>query len=96
MLSRLRGAGAGVAVGQPVKVFAHLAASGRGAALPRSALWRNAAGESLVWVHEHAERFAPRRVRTQPLDAASVAVIEGLQPGDRVVVAGAGLLAQVR
>ena len=96
LLFRLRGADAGLAVGQPVKVFAHLAASGRGAALPRSALWRNAAGESLVWVHEHAERFAPRRVRTQPLDAASVAVIEGLQPGDRVVVTGAGLLAQVR
>ncbi|MBP6777061.1 MAG: HlyD family efflux transporter periplasmic adaptor subunit [Piscinibacter sp.] len=96
LLFRVRGADAGLAVGQPVKVFARVAASGQGAALPRSALWRNASGDTMVWVHDHAERFAPRRVRTQPLDATSVAVVEGLEPGDRVVVAGAGLLAQVR
>lgn len=96
LLFRLRAPEAGLAIGQPVKVFARLASKGRGAALPRSALWRNAAGESMVWVHEHAERFAPRRVRAQPLDAESIAVVEGLEPNDRVVVAGAGLLAQVR
>ena len=30
-------------------------------------------------------------MRAQPLDAESIAVVEGLEPGDRVVVAGAGL-----
>lgn len=88
--------GSGLAIGQPVKVFARLRSTDQGVALPRSALWRNAAGETLVWVHDHAERFTPRPVRQQPLDATSVAVLDGLKPGDRVVIAGAGLLAQVR
>ncbi len=37
-----------------------------------------------------------RRVRTESLDAANVAVIEGLHDGERVVTEGASLLSQVR
>jgi hypothetical protein len=96
LLFRIGKDGSGLAIGQPVKVFARLRSTDQGVALPRSALWRNAAGETLVWVHDHAERFTPRPVRQQPLDATSVAVLDGLKPGDRVVIAGAGLLAQVR
>jgi hypothetical protein len=49
-----------------------------------------------VWVHTEAERFVARRVRTQPLDATHVAVVDGLHDGERVVTEGASLLSQVR
>ncbi|MDH5538987.1 MAG: HlyD family efflux transporter periplasmic adaptor subunit, partial [Rhizobacter sp.] len=85
-----------IAVGQPVKVIARTAAVGRGIAVPRSALSQNAAGDSVLWVHGEAERFEPRRVRPRPLDASHVAIGEGLKAGERVVVAGATLLTQIR
>lgn len=93
---RVLGNDASLAIGQPVKVFAKLATTAQGVAVPRSALWRNAAGDNLVWVHEQAERFAPRRVQPQALDGSNMVIGDALKPGDRVVVEGAGLLAQVR
>ena len=68
----------------------------KGAAIPRAALTKVGAGETAVWVHTEAERFVARRVRHQALDAANVAVIDGLHDGDRVVTEGASLLSQVR
>ena len=44
----------------------------------------------------HRRSIAVRRVRHQALDAANVAIVDGLHEGDRVVVEGAGLLSQVR
>lgn len=85
-----------VAVGQPVKVIVRTAQGIKGAAIPRSALTKVGAGETAVWVHTEAERFVVRRVRHQSLDAANVAIVDGLHDGDRVVVEGAGLLSQVR
>lgn len=85
-----------VAVGQPLKVIVRTAREIKGAAVPRSALTKVGAGETVVWVHTDAERFAARRVRQQSLDASSVAIIDGLHEGERVVVEGAGLLSQVR
>lgn len=89
-----------VAVGQPVKVTVRTTRGIRGAAVPRPALQKVGAGgtafDALLWVHTEAERFVPRQVRTQPLDAAHVAVLDGLHEGDRVVTVGAGLLSQVR
>jgi hypothetical protein len=68
----------------------------RGVALPQEALVRNRAGEWVAWVHVAPERFAPRRVVSEALDARTVAVASGIAPGDQVVVSGASLLAQVR
>ena len=93
---RVLGSSASLAIGQPVKVFVRLSTTAQGVAVPRSALWRNPAGDNFVWVHEQAERFAPRRVQPQPLDSGNVVIGDALKPGDRVVVEGAGLLAQVR
>lgn len=87
---------AAVAVGQPVRVMVRTARGIRGMAVARQALTKVGAGETAVWVHVEAERFIARRVRTQPLDAASIAVTDGLHDGDRVVTIGAGLLSQVR
>ena len=43
-----------------------------------------------------AERFVARRIRYQSLDAANIAILDGVHDGERVVTASAGLLAQVR
>lgn len=85
-----------VAVGQPVRVMASTSRGISGMALPRQVLTRTSAGETAVWVHAGAERFVARKVSAQPLDAGHVAVTDGLHDGERVVSAGANLLAQVR
>ncbi len=85
-----------LAVGEPVKVIAQLKQRVKAVAVPVGALVRNSGGESVVWVHAEAERFAQKRVRSQPLDAGRVAVIAGLTEGERVVTSGAAALAQVR
>ena len=43
-----------------------------------------------------AERFVPQPVQVQALDAQTVVVTRGLEAGQRVVVQGASLVAQVR
>jgi hypothetical protein len=93
---RLGGAVLPVAVGQPVKVLVRTAHELTGMVTPRIALTRVGAGETAVWVHTEAERFVARRIRHQSLDAANIAIIDGLHDGDRVVTVGAGLLSQVR
>lgn len=85
-----------VALGQTLKVLAATRGRQAGVAVPAAAVARNAANEAVVWVHEDAERFAARRVRTAPLDAARVLVNEGLAGGERVVVQGAPALSQIR
>lgn len=87
---------ASVAVGQPVKVLVRTTRGTKGAAVARQALTKVGTGETAVWVHAEAERFIARKVRVQSLDAANVAITEGLHDGDRVVTEGAGLLSQVR
>jgi len=85
-----------LAVGQPVKVIAQLRQRIKAVAVPVGALARNASGETVLWVHDEAERFVQKRVRLQPLDAARVAVVSGIAEGERVVTSGAAALAQVR
>lgn len=85
-----------VAVGQTLKILAQTRARQSGVAVPIGAVVRNAASESLVWVHESAERFVSRKVTTVPLNGHSVAVTSGLDGGERVVVSGAASLTQIR
>ncbi|MBT9520943.1 MAG: HlyD family efflux transporter periplasmic adaptor subunit [Dechloromonas sp.] len=85
-----------VAVGQTLKVLAQTKASQAGVSIPAAAVVRNAANESVVWVHESAERFVSRKVKAAALDGHSVAVTDGLSGGERVVVQGAAALAQIR
>ncbi|MBI4742406.1 MAG: HlyD family efflux transporter periplasmic adaptor subunit [Betaproteobacteria bacterium] len=96
LLFRIATRDALVAVGQPVKVIVRTAQGIKGGAVPRAALTKVATGETALWVHSGAERFVVRRVRAQSLDASTVAIVDGLHEGDRVVVEGAGLLSQVR
>lgn len=83
-------------VGQPITVIVATRSKAKGYAVPQSAVTQSAANETVVWVHESAERFKPRKVQLQPLDATRSLVTAGLAAGDRVVVQGATLLAQVR
>lgn len=85
-----------LAIGQTVKVLAETGTKTAGVAAPVVAISRNDANESVIWVHDTAERFVPRRVKTLPLDADRVLVTEGLAGGERVVTTGASALGQVR
>jgi hypothetical protein len=96
LLFRIEPPGAPLAVGQPLRIVASAKERVAGVRLPQSAVLRNAAGETVVWLHDSAERFYPKRVRSLALDASYVVVTEGIDPGDRVVIAGAASLAQVR
>lgn len=96
LLFRITNRNAAVAVGQPVKVIVRTEQGVKGATVSRTALTKVGAGETAVWVHTEAERFVARRIRHQSLDAANVAILDGLHDGDRVVTVGAGLLSQVR
>jgi hypothetical protein len=85
-----------LSIHQPVRVLVRTDETIDGFALPAAAVVRNAANQDIVWVHASAEHFVPRGVRQSPLDGATVAVVDGLRPGDRVVTQGAALLNQVR
>ncbi len=91
-----RGESVAVAVGQPLKVIAQTTRTVKGAAVPQAAVVKVSAGETAIWVRDGAERFVLRKVSVAPLDAARVAVVKGIEKGERVVTEGAGLLAQVR
>jgi hypothetical protein len=87
---------AALAVGQPVRVFVQGKSKVQGIAVPLASLLRNPANQTIVWVKTAPERFEPRVVTTAPLDGVRVAVLSGLQAGDRVATQGATLINQVR
>jgi membrane fusion protein, heavy metal efflux system len=85
-----------MAIGQPVRVVVRTRTRIAGVPVPTTSVVKDPSNQDIVWVHESAERFVPRPVRHMPLDGATVTVVDGLQPGDRVVVQGAPLVNQVR
>ena len=60
-------------------------------ALPADAVQR-LDGRDVVFVEEIPGRFVPRDVRTAPLEAGRVAILDGVQAGARVVTRGAFLV----
>jgi len=90
------GGGQGLALGQAVRVVVQSRTTVKGHAVPAQALMKNPANQTIVWVKQAPERFVPKVVLTQALDGAQVAVTQGLEDGDRVVVQGATLVNQVR
>lgn len=83
-------------VGQPMRVFVQSAARTKGIPVPAGAVVKSPSNEDIVWVKESAELFAPRPIRFEPVDGATVVVTAGLKPGERVVVQAAPLVNQVR
>ena len=82
-------------LGQFVTVQVPVQGRAAGLALPRAGVIRSESGTT-VFEHVSAERFAPRAVRVEPLDAERVIVGGGLAPGKRIVTQGAELIDQVR
>ncbi|WP_292044409.1 efflux RND transporter periplasmic adaptor subunit [Massilia sp. UBA6681] len=93
---RAQGKALDLAVGQPVTVLARLNTTVKGVALPASALARNQANETVVWIKSGAQRFIALPVEATPLDAGTVIVTRGLSPDNRVVVKGTSLINQIR
>lgn len=83
-------------IGISVLVTLRTARAVQGIVLPADAVVRSAEGPPVVFEHATAERFIPQQVRIQPLDGTRVVVTAGLEAGQRVVVQGAALIAQVR
>ncbi|MBR7746668.1 efflux RND transporter periplasmic adaptor subunit [Undibacterium baiyunense] len=96
LLFRVSGKPTAVAVGQAIKVIIQTKRLTTGFAVPNSAVMKLTGGESAVWVHTEAERFVQRKVVAHSLDAERVAIVSGLKEDERVVTAGASLLAQVK
>ncbi|WP_116472922.1 efflux RND transporter periplasmic adaptor subunit [Zobellella maritima] len=82
-------------LGQLLTIVAQTDQTLRGMPLPASAIVKNAANESVVWLHVDPEYFVAEPVQVQPLDGEQV-VVTGLREQQRVVVQGATLLNQIR
>lgn len=93
---QLDSAAPGIVVGQPVTAWLEQTVSSEGFLLPAASLVRLTNGETVVFEKRGAETFVPRAVRTRVVSGDRIAVLAGLEPGARVVVQGAGLIAQVR
>jgi RND family efflux transporter MFP subunit len=93
---QLASATAGVTVGQPVTAWLEQTVTTPGFVLPAAALVRLTNGETVVFEKRGAEVFVPRTVRTRVISGDRIAVLAGIEPGARIVVQGAGLIAQVR
>lgn len=87
---------ASLGIGATVKVLVQHGTPVEGIVVPDAAIVRAASGLAQVWIKVAPERFAPRPVRTAPLDGGRVLVTGGLAAGDRVVVEAAELINQVR
>jgi membrane fusion protein, heavy metal efflux system len=87
---------AGLRLGQLVTVQMVTGSSREGLAVPRGSIIRASNGTMLVYEQSNPERFVPREVRVEPLDADQVLVVSGLEQGRRIVTTGAELLHQVR
>ncbi len=96
LLFRVSGKSTAVAVGQTIKVIIQTKRLTTGFAVPNSSVIKLTGGESVVWVHTEAERFVQRKVVAHSLDGERVSIISGLKDDERVVTAGASLLAQVK
>lgn len=62
----------GLRIGQPITVLVQGGTAKQSLIFPRDAVVKS--GESVVWVHVAPERFEPRPVRIEPLDAKNIIV----------------------
>ncbi len=85
-----------LAVGQPVTVLAQLNTVLKGIRLPSEAVVRNPNNEFVVWIKSGAERFIAQPIQYKAISATEVVVTNGLASENRVVVAGAALINQIR
>ncbi len=92
----IKGDASGLRAGQFLTVLATTTEEQTGIAVPRQSILRGANGQSIIYEHSNAERFVPREVRIEQLDAERVLIIAGIEPGKRIVTQGSELLNQIR
>ena len=85
-----------LSVGSLVSVLLQSADRRDGLIVPRAAVVKDTAGQSIVWQHAGAESFAPLPVRAESVDADQMLIVAGLKPGSRIVVNSASLLSEFR
>src|SRR5262249_43325410 len=56
--------------------------------VPISAVYKDAAGEQIVWVLGSEQGVSRRPVKLGEATGGRIEIVEGLQPGDRIAVAG--------
>lgn len=61
---------------------------GRRILIPIAALFQDSAGRQIVWIVGPDQTIAARPVKIGSATGSSIEVIDGLQPGDRIAVAG--------
>lgn len=81
--------------GMPMDVYAHTGAALFAVAIPRQAILEQG-GIPRVWVKTAPEAFVGRSVRIGRKTADWVEILEGIQPGDKVVVQGHNQLNAMR
>jgi RND family efflux transporter MFP subunit len=86
----------GLRIGEPVTVLLQGEQALKGLPIPREAVVRAHNGEMIVWARLGSERFAPRAVRTEPLDGKRVLIVGGIDAGSRIATTAAELINQVR
>lgn len=96
LLFRVEEPHASLGIGRTVKVLARHGEHVKGIVVPDAAIVRAPSGLPQVWIKVAPERFAPRPVRTVPLDGERALVSAGLAEGDRIVIQAAELINQVR
>jgi RND family efflux transporter MFP subunit len=62
--------------------------------VPISAVFKDAMGEEVAWVIEPDQTVARRPVKLGEATGGQIEIVEGLQPGDRIAVAGVTFLRQ--
>jgi len=60
--------------------------------VPTSAVFKDPAGEAIVWVVGTDDIVERRPVKIGAVTGSRIEVLEGLQPGDRIAVAGVRFL----
>ena len=84
-----------LAIGQAVRIFVQTKQTQQGYQVPASALVKDSANQSIIWVKESPIKYLARTVTILPLDGTSV-VVNGLENGDIVVSQSASLVNQIR
>jgi len=73
-------------------VYRRAAILGNQILVPLSAVYKDAAGEGVVWVIGDKDVVQRRPVKAGAATGSSIEIIEGLEPGDRIAVAGVRFL----
>ena len=96
LIFHINGPAGGISVGEPVRILVQSSKPLRGIVVPINSVVRNGNGQTIVWIHESAERFVARAVTVEPLDGNGMLVTAGLGEKVRVVTNSAHILSEVR